>query len=226
MIAFADLYAAAVIHKGGEQNVEEGLPEVTSAEHLRAITDAEYLSLLSRRVFRAGLKHSLVDAKWPAFEKAFNGFDPYYCAMLSDDDLDELMANKEIIRHLGKIKSVRENAQFVVNQSKESGGFGCFVADWPEDAVVQFWWHLKKYGKQLGGGSGAAFMRMVGKDTFLLTNDVLAVLRAHGVLVQAVPKVPASQRDLLAIQDAFIAWKAQSGRPFCEISRILSYTSF
>lgn len=225
MIEFSKLYAAAVIHKGGEAVIEASLPPLSSPKALRQRSDAEYLSLLSRRVFRAGLKHSLVDAKWPEFEKAFHGFDPFYCAMLSDDHLDELMRNKAIIRHLGKIKSVRENAQFVINQSKESGGFGAFLADWPEDEVIQLWAYLKKHGKQLGGSSGASFMRMVGKDTFLLTNDVLAVLRAHGILIQAVPKVPTSQRDLLAIQNAFITWKKDCGRPFCEISRILSFTA-
>ena len=31
---------------------------------------------MSLRIFRAGLKHSLVDAKWPAFEEVFAGFEP------------------------------------------------------------------------------------------------------------------------------------------------------
>ncbi|MDO6422872.1 DNA-3-methyladenine glycosylase I [Saccharophagus degradans] len=226
MIAFADIYKSAVIHKGGEDAVEAMLPPVSSASELRAMSDADYLSAISRRVFRAGLKHSLVDAKWPAFEQAFNGFDPYYCAMLSDDDLDVLMANKAIIRHLGKIKSVRENAQFVVRESKEHGGFGAFLAAWPVEHTIQLWLYLKKHGKQLGGNSAASFLRMVGRDTFMLTNDVLAVLRAHGVLVQAVPKPPASQRDLFAIQEAFLVWHKESGRPLSHISRIMSFTAF
>jgi hypothetical protein len=33
-------------------------------------------STMALRVFRAGLKHSLVDAKWPAFEEVFFKFDP------------------------------------------------------------------------------------------------------------------------------------------------------
>lgn len=225
MIAFADIYKSALIHKGGEAVVESMLPPVASDKLLRQITDAEYLSAISRRVFRAGLKHALVDAKWPAFEQAFNGFDPFYCAMLSDDDLDVLMANKAIIRHLGKIKSVRENAQFVLHESKEHGSFGAFLVAWPIEETIQLWTYLKKHGKQLGGSSAAAFLRMVGRDTFMLTNDVLSVLRAHGVLVQAVPKPPASQRDLLAIQDAFLVWHQESNRPLSHISRIMSFTA-
>ena len=47
-----------------------------SAEQLRAEGDDRYLSLMSLRIFRAGLKHSVVDARWPAFEEVFFGFDP------------------------------------------------------------------------------------------------------------------------------------------------------
>ena len=45
-------------------------------DELRAVADDHYLSLMALRIFRAGLKHSVVDAKWPAFEDAFFGFYP------------------------------------------------------------------------------------------------------------------------------------------------------
>ncbi len=218
MITFADLYQAAIVHKGGEENVIALLPEAKTAEQLLQKQDAFYLSTMSLRVFRAGLKHSLVDAKWPAFEKAFHGFDTHYCAMLSDDDIDVLMANSALIRHLGKIKSVRENASFVRDMSAESGSFGAWLSDWPSDDIVGLWLALKKRGKQLGGNSGPYFLRMVGKDTFLLTSDVLNLMRAHGVITRQA----SSQKDMRAIERVFLAWQQQSGRPLCEISRIAS----
>ena len=60
----------------GEELVRSRLPEIKSTEELVAVPDDRYLSDMSRRVFRAGLKHSVVDARWSAFEQAFFNFDP------------------------------------------------------------------------------------------------------------------------------------------------------
>ena len=61
---------------------------------------------------------------------------------------------------------------------------------------------------------------MLGKDTFVLTDDVVAALKAQGV----VDKKPTGQRDLAAVQTAFNQWRSESGRPLCQISRLLAYT--
>lgn len=44
---------------GSAAALESILPQPRSAEELRAISDDRYLSVLSLRIFRAGLKHSL-----------------------------------------------------------------------------------------------------------------------------------------------------------------------
>ncbi len=141
--------------------------------------------------------------------------------MLSDDDIDEAMKNKSIIRHRGKILSIRKNAQFVIDQSREYGSFGAYLAAWPCDKTVELWWDLKKKAAQMGGSSGAAFLRLVGKDTFLFTRDTVAVLKNEGVL----SKEPTAKRDMLAAQVAFLQWQAECERPLCEISRIVSFTA-
>ncbi len=221
MKKFSEIYQLACLHKGGEDEVEGLLPELCSDEELKAKSDEYYLSNMSRRVFRAGLKHSMVDNKWPGFEAAFKGFDPFYCAMLSDDDIDTAMKNTAIIRHRGKLLSIRANAQFVREQSREYGGFGAYLAHWTPDQTLSLWWDLKKKGKHLGGASGSSFLRMVGKDTFKLTRDVVAVLKNNGVI----EKEPTSKADLLDVQKAFLTWQAESGRPLAEISRIVSFTA-
>ncbi|WP_045860546.1 DNA-3-methyladenine glycosylase I [Teredinibacter purpureus] len=221
MIEFDQLYQTAILHKGGEHRVAEYLPHIQTHADLCAQPNAYYLSRMSLRIFRAGLKHEMVDRKWPAFETAFRGFDPFSCAMLSDEDIEGLMTNKAIIRHLGKIKSVRRNGLFVRNLADEYGSFGQWLADWPADDIVGLWLYLKKQGAQLGGMSGPYFLRMVGKDTFLLTRDVVAVLVAQGV----VDKVPTSQKDLRLVEAAFLEWQQQSKRSFAAISRIISMTT-
>lgn len=196
------------------------LPEVNSPAQLAAIPDDRYLSAISRRVFRAGLKHSLVDAKWPAFEAAFFGFEPDKLSLMSDEQLEAQMQNSELIRHWGKIKSIRANALMVQELAQQHGSFGRFIADWPVEQIIDLWALLKKQGAQLGGQSASAFLRMVGKDTFRLSDDVVAALKAQGVI----EKMPTAKRDLQRVQDAFNTWHRQSGQPLSHISMLLAFT--
>ena len=218
---FSEIYQTAVLHKGGVEAVESSLPKAKTAKQLCAVPDSVYLSEMSRRIFRAGLKHEMVDNKWPAFEVAFHGFDPFACAMVSDDELDLMMADRRLIRHAGKLSAVRENAKLVLQIAREYAGFGNFLANWPQNEIVELWFYLKKYGKQLGGNSGPYFLRMVGMDTFLLTTDVVSVVKNE----IKINKSPTAKSELLKIQDLFKNWKSESGRAFCEISRIVSYNA-
>ena len=222
MLSFEELYATACAREGGEQALEQSLPKVASDDFLREMPADRYLSVMSLRIFRAGLRHDMVNRKWPAFEEVFRSFDPYYCAMLSDEAIDALLSDTRLIRHLAKIKAVRHNAQWMLQREQEQGqSFGAFLAAWPVDDIVGLWGKLKKHGSQLGGNSGAYFLRMMGKDTFLLTNDVVAVMKRYGV----VEKAPTSQRDLKRCQAAFNTWREESGRDLCAISRIVSHTA-
>lgn len=222
MRAFKDIRAIAELHKGGAAVVDSLMPEVSSPSALLALPDDRYLSEMARRVFRAGLKHAMVDAKWPAFEVAFWGFDPQKVQLMSDEQLEKLAADPSIIRHLGKIRSVRANAAMIVEVARVHTSFGRFIADWPGNNIVELWAWLKKHGNQLGGLSGARFLRMVGKDTFVLTNDVVAALKYDGV----VTKMPSSKKDLAAVQAAFNQWQQESGLPLAHISKTLSLTVF
>lgn len=205
---------------GSAAALEARLPQPSSAEALRALADDRYLSLIALRIFRAGLKHSLVDAKWPAFEQAFFGFDPHKVVLMGGEHIERLMQNTQLIRHLGKLKSVPRNAQFVLDVAKEKGSFGNLLADWPGSDIVRLWRYLARHGSQLGGVSAPRLLRMAGKDTFVPSTDVVAALKAQGVI----DKAPSSQRDQAAMQAAFNQWQAESGRPLCHLSAMLAYT--
>lgn len=205
---------------GSAAALEARLPVPRSAAELRAVADDRYLSLISLRIFRAGLRHSVVDAKWPAFEEVFFGFDPHKVVLMGDEHLERLMRDERLIRHLAKLKSVPRNAQFVLDVARERGSFGNLLADWPVSDIVGLWRFLAKRGNQLGGLSAPRFLRMAGKDTFILTEDVVAALVAQGVI----DKAPTSQKDLAAVQDAFNRWQAESGRPLCQLSVMLAHT--
>jgi len=224
---FQWIYDRACELKGGASAVKALLPKVKSDKQLKAVSDAEYLSLIGLRIFRAGLKHSLVDAKWPTFEKVFAGFNPAYVAALSDEALEEHMRQPGLIAHWGKMKALRHNAAWLLELDRQGSatghGFGEWIVAWPKDDVVGLWLAMKKQGAQLGGRSAASVLRMAGKDTFQLSSDVMVQLRAMGVSDKA--EAPTAKRDLERIQDAFNTWSAQGGgMPLAHISRMLSFT--
>ncbi|MBB2495135.1 DNA-3-methyladenine glycosylase I [Aquipseudomonas ullengensis] len=205
---------------GSAAALEARLPQVKSDAALRSLSDDRYLSLIALRVFRAGLKHSLVDAKWLAFEEVFFGFVPEKVALMSAEHLERLMQDARIIRHLGKLKSVPRNAQFVLDVQKDKGSFGALIADWPVTDIVGLWKYLAKHGSQLGGLSAPRLLRMIGKDTFIPTDDMVAALKAQEII----DKAPTSLKDLAAVQVAFNHWHQQSGRPLCQLSVMLAHT--
>lgn len=205
---------------GSLKALEARLPQPATKTQLLAVPDDRYLSLIALRVFRAGLRHSVVDAKWPNFEEVFWQFNPEKVVLLSAEHIERLMQDTRIIRHLGKLKSVPRNAQMLLDIRHEFGSFGAFLAQWPEDDIVGLWRYLAKHGHQLGGLSAPRFLRMAGKDTFVLSDDVVAALVAQDI----VTKRPTSQRDLALVQEAFNAWQAQSGRPLCQLSMLLALT--
>lgn len=198
------------------------LPQPLSANELMARDDAFYLSLVGLRIFRAGLKHSVVDEKWPMFEQVFKGFQPAYVAALSDEALEQHMLQPGLIKHWGKMKALRTNAAWLLELRREQGGFGEYIANWPVTDIVSLWLEMKKKGAQLGGRSAQAVLRMAGKDTFMLSQDVMVQLRAQGIVDRVEDST--AKRDLLAIQEAFNVWHEQSGWPMSHISRMLSFT--
>jgi 3-methyladenine DNA glycosylase Tag len=203
---------------GGIQALAQRLPLPKSADQLREVGDDRYLSLMSLRIFRAGLKHSLVDAKWPAFEDAFAGFEPARVVAMPDEELEALLNDRRLIRHWGKLKSVRANAAAIVKLARDAGGMGAYLAAWPRDDVVGLWDDLGKRFAQLGGNSGPYFLRMAGKDTFLLTEAVVKALN-HWDAFAGAPKSKAERR---LVQQVFNAWHQATSRPLCQLSMILA----
>lgn len=219
-IDYSWLYDYALRRKGSIQELETFLPVPLDAEALMAVPDDRYLSLMTQRIFRAGLRHAMVDARWPAFEEAFWGFDPKKMILLAAEHIENHMQNKSLIRHLGKLRSIPHNAQMILDISEEYGSFGRFLAQWPCSDIIGLWFLLRKRGYQLGGYSTPGFLRMAGKDTFLITTDVVAALVAHGVI----DRQPTSQAALRDVQAAFNRLQQDSGRPICQLSAMLALT--
>ena len=218
MTPFAEILAQAEARAGGAEALAGRMPDVSPPEALRRITDDRYLSLMSRRVFRAGIRHAVVDDRWPAFEEVFRGFEPGAVRAMSDEELEGLMKDERLIRHWGKIRATRDNAAAMERVAEEFGCFGDWLADWPASDIVGLWAELAARFRQMGGNSAPRFLRMAGKDSFVLTPDVARGLNRAG----AWEGKPSGKRARAAVQAAFNAWAEESGRPLSHISVTLA----
>ncbi len=218
MESFISIFERAAERKGGASNLEKLLVKPKSAAALADLRDAEVLAEMTRCVFRSGFVWRVIENKWPAFETAFDQFDVTTCALLSDEALEGMQRNSAIVRHASKIASVRRNAQYLLAVRAEHGSYGRFLAEWPATDFVDLWHELKLHGDRLGGQTGRYFLRFIGRDTPLLSNDVVAALQIQGVI----DKAPSSQRALRTVQAAFNVWREESGRSYNEISRVLA----
>jgi 3-methyladenine DNA glycosylase Tag len=216
-ITFQAIEEAALL-RHGSATLAQRLPRPLSPAELRAIPDDRCLSTMTRRIFQAGLKHELVDSKWPAFEAAFAGFQPAVVAGLFDEDLEAMLENKSLIRHMGKILATRHNAKEMLAIAEEHGSFARFVAAWPPTDITGLWAHLAKRMKQLGGNSAPAFLRMIGKDTPMPTDSVVRALAHWDVITGK----PTSKTELARLQAAFDAWQTETGKPQAHLSQILA----
>ncbi len=217
VVSFAQVEEAA-LRRHGPEGVEARLGMPKTEAELAAMSDDRHLSLMSLRIFRAGLKHELVDRRWPAFEEMFKGFDPAACARLYDEDYEAMLEDRRLIRHMAKLRAVRANAAAMLAIAGEHGSFGRWLGAWKVADIVGLWDELGRRFQQMGGNSGAAFLRMVGKDTFILTDHVGRGLIRAGVVAGPV-KAKGERRT---VQEAFNGWMDETGRPLCQLSMILA----
>lgn len=221
MTSFEALYHLAAANQGGVEALEHRLPQPKTLAQLKRLSDDRYLSMMARCIFRAGFVWRVIDNKWSGFEDAFAQFNPLAVAHFSDEKLEQLAQDRSIVRNFTKIVAVRNNAVYVLDRQRSHGSFATFIAEWPEDNITGLWLEMKKQGCRLGGNSGPMMLRSMGKDTFLLTKDVCDALINQGFIKKI---SPSSQRDLKVVEQVFNQLREESGRPLCQISRILAYT--
>jgi len=217
LTSFKTIRARAEKRKGGAEALKRLLPPRPRPEALRDIADDRALAEMTKRVFSAGFAWRVIEAKWPGFEQAFLAFQPARLAFEPDEFWEGLTKDARIVRNGAKIRSVRRNARFVQDMTKEHGSFGKFLAGWPSSDEVGLLELLAKRGDRLGGATGQMFLRFIGWDGFTTSKDVVACLRDAGLDIAG---TPTSKRDLIKVQEQFNAWAKETGLPYRHLSVI------
>lgn len=214
---FDELFDIAAQRHGGTTAFAAQLSRPLSHPEVLAIPEDRWLSTITKCIFQAGFNWKVIENKWDGFEAAFDGFDLGRCAFMDDEKFDALLQNTQIVRNGTKISAVRDNAAFLL-ELRQEGGVAQTLGGWPSSDYVGLLEMLKKRGSRLGGTTAQYAMRFAGRDSFILSRDVVARLIAEGV----VDKPPSSKRAMAQVQQAFNTWSEQSGRSLTEISRTLA----
>jgi 3-methyladenine DNA glycosylase Tag len=217
--SFEEVWERASDRKDGDATLRASLSDPLKNEDLALLPESLFLSVMCKCIFQAGFSWKVVEQKWPGFEEAFSGFEPEILTTLSAAEWEAFARDKRIIRNPQKIRAVRGNLWFLMDTAMVHGSFGQFLADWPETDLVGLFRLLKRDGKRLGGATGPRFLRFSGKDTFVLTRDVITCLKRQGL---EIADNPVSKRDLTAVQAAFNRWHEETGLSFQHLSMVMA----
>jgi len=88
---------------------------------------AGYLAVMSRAVFQAGLSWKLIESKWQAYLRLFDGFEPVRVAHYGDADVERILADGGVVRTRKKIVATIENAKSLLRLDREHGGFANYL---------------------------------------------------------------------------------------------------
>lgn len=220
MESFDSLYQRACERKGGNRRLERLLAAPLTDSQVSKIPDHRFLAEFSKKVFQSGFVWRVVRQKWPDFERVFFEFDIEKILLMPDEMMEKKAQDPSIIRNYNKVKTIRDNALMIKAVQQEHGSFAKFVANWPKDDITGLWAYLKKYGSRLGGNTGPYGLRTIGKDTFLLSQDVVSYFTQRNIITGSAT----SKRSLSAIQNTFNQLQQQSDRSLQELSLIIAYS--
>jgi hypothetical protein len=130
-------------------------------KQIRPRSLADYLDVLSKIAFEAGLSSRVVDAKWEEIRKAFYRFDPERVARMTSRAVDKLVADERVIRSRSKIEATIANAETMLELDAEHKGFTRYLRSHDDfEATVK---DLRKQFKFLGDSGAYRFLWIVGE---------------------------------------------------------------
>ena len=102
---------------------------------VRRMDDAYLFEMLLLESFQAGLSWECVLNKRSAFRRAYDGFDLEKVAGYGEAKIEQLMADKGIIRNRRKIEASIRNAQIFQQICQEFGSFASYLRTFTNDAI-------------------------------------------------------------------------------------------
>jgi 3-methyladenine DNA glycosylase Tag len=100
---------------------------VAIPERIENPTLTDYLAVMSRAIFQAGLSWKLIESRWDAYLRLFDGFDPVLVARYGEADVERILADGGVVRTKKKIEATIENARTLLALDEAHGGFRTYL---------------------------------------------------------------------------------------------------
>lgn len=132
---------------------------------------------------QAGLSWETVLKRREGYRQAFHGFNPNKVANMSDEELQSLLTNGNIIRNRLKVYAARQNARVFLSLQKEFGSFDQYLWAYVEHKPII---NRKKDIKELP--TSTAISDAISKDlkkrgmTFVGSTIIYAFMQAVGLV--------------------------------------------
>jgi Methyladenine glycosylase len=95
---------------------------------LQPASPADYLEIMTRAVFQAGVRWSQIAAHWDAYREAFEGFDPDRIAAFDEFDIERVLGTPGILRMPRKVYATITNARALIATGHEYGDFANYLS--------------------------------------------------------------------------------------------------
>ena len=82
---------------------------------------ADYLEVMSRAIFQAGLSWKMIESRWEAYRRLFDGFDPALVARYGEADVERILSDGGVVRTRKKIEATIENARTLLALDQAHG---------------------------------------------------------------------------------------------------------
>ena len=94
---------------------------------IESFDDRYIFEMLTLEGAQAGLSWNIILSKREEYKKSFDNFNIKYCSRLSDEDIEKIREEYNVVKNLNKLKSVRINALGVIEIQAEYGSFSNFL---------------------------------------------------------------------------------------------------
>ncbi len=176
-------------------NNEWGIPIINDDIHF------EFITLEGAQ---AGLSWHTILSKRSTYQQAFENFDITKVAKFTQDDVEDLLQNKGIVRHKQKINSTINNAQCFLKIQKDYGSFNKYIWSFVDFKPINNNWENESQVP-----SSTSLSDTISKDLknkgfkFVGSTTIYAYMQASGLVNDHVTSC-FRHKDILEAQKVFL----------------------
>ncbi len=138
------------------------MPEGMAPPQINPKSIDDYLEVMTKSVFQAGISWRVVESKWPGIKEALHEFDTNAVAALGVEDIDALAQDTRVIRNRRKLEGIVGNARRLLELEAEHGSVRDYLRSHEDfDTTVST---LRKDFKFLGEMGSYHFLYVVGEE--------------------------------------------------------------